>query len=192
MNGHRNLFWNLVEPEHNRARAYCRKLTGNRDDGDDLYQDSLVSALTGFEKLRRMESFRPWLYRIIINTFRNQCRISWWKRFSPLTGEVEDTIGGSDPTAVQNARRRLAIAFKAVSPFDRALVILFEMEGWSISELAGLADKTEGSIKVRLSRARNRMRLALTRHLENSALNRRRKPLYGKDKICVATKPVKD
>lgn len=192
MNRNRNLFWDLVEPEHIRTRAYCRRLTGNRDDGDDLYQDSLVRALTGFEKLRCLESFRPWLYRIIINTFRNQNRISWWKRFGPLTGEMEETVGGGDPTAVQNARRRLAIAFRAVSPFDRALVILFEMEGWSIAELAGLAGKTEGNIKVRLSRARKQMRLALMRHLKDSDPKRWTKPLYAKDKVCVATKPVKD
>jgi len=42
----RDLFWKLVEPEHLRARAFCRKLTRNREDGDGLSQDALVWALT--------------------------------------------------------------------------------------------------------------------------------------------------
>ena len=59
-----------------------------RDDGDDLYQDALVSALGAFEQLRDQASFRPWLYRIIVNQFRNRMRSSWFRRRQPWTEQM--------------------------------------------------------------------------------------------------------
>jgi len=161
-------FWELIEPEHFRARAFCRKLLGNREDGDDHYQDALVTALTKFADLRDKSAFRPWFYRIVINSFHNRRKRSWWKRFSSLTDEISDSVPGDDPVRLYTARRRLEIAFKAVRPRDRALITLFEMEGWSIRELAGLSRQTEGTIKVRLSRTRRKMRETLTKELPSS------------------------
>jgi RNA polymerase sigma-70 factor (ECF subfamily) len=192
MSGDRDLFWKLVEPQHLKARAYCRKLMGNRDDGDDLYQDSLVCALTRFKSLREIGAFRPWLYRIIINAFRNRCRRSCWRKLIPLTVDIERNIEGENPVPVQAARRRLEIALKALSPADRGLVMLHELQGWRISELAVTTGKSEGAIRVRLSRARGRMRNALIRHLRQTGVSDRIKPARGEEKACVAQKPVKD
>ena len=80
MDEDRDLFWRLVEPEHPKARAYCRKLMGDRDNGDDLYHDALVAARPHIAELRNRRAFRPWLYRIIINTFRKRVTRPWWKR----------------------------------------------------------------------------------------------------------------
>jgi len=164
----RILFWKLLEPEHLKARAFCRKLTGDRENGDDLYQDALVGALSGFADLKKTAAFRPWLYRIIINEFKNRNRNPWWKNLVPLTSEIEETVGGKNPVADHSARRRLEIGFKAISADDRAMVTLFEMHGWKISELARMTGRSEGNIKVRLSRARCKMREALRRYLQRS------------------------
>jgi len=192
MDRNRDLFWQLVEPEHLRAREFCRKLTGNRDDGDDLYQDALVCALTGFGGLRRVESFRPWLYRIIVNTFKNRLAQPWWKRRRPLTQEIADTIVGDDPGPRKAAQRRLEIAFKAVSSDDRALVTLFEIEGWPIEEIARMTGRSSGSIRVRLTRARDKMRRALIRYLRQSGPESISNPFLSEDKVCVVQKPAED
>jgi len=183
-------FWNLVEPEHVRARAFCRKLMNNREDGDDLYQDSLVSALTRFENLREIKSFRAWLYRIIVNGYTDRMRRPWWRRQSPE--RIPDDFVGENPLPVQAARRRLEIAFKAVSSEDRALITLFEIQGWSIAELAAMNGRSEASIKMRLSRARRRMRRALMKYFAQANPVKRKGTIESKDQVCVATKPVKD
>jgi RNA polymerase sigma factor (sigma-70 family) len=67
-------FWELLEPEYRRAMLFCRKLATDRERGDDLFQDALVAALTRFSGLRDEKAFRPWLYRIIVNTFRSKTR----------------------------------------------------------------------------------------------------------------------
>lgn len=192
MDRNRDLFWKLVEPEHVRARAYCRKLTGNREDGDDLYQDSLVKALVGFDDLRRIETFRPWLYRIMINTFKNLIKQPWWKRMTPLTSEIVETAIGDNPIPQQAARRRLEVAFGAITPDDRALVTLFELEGWTVDEIAELTGKANGNIRIRLHRARHKMRRALVRYFRQSGSGKMSNSLQKKDKVCVVQKPAED
>ena len=187
---HRDLFWKLTEPEHLRARAFCRKLAGNRDDGDDLYQDALVSAFTRFDTLRDTQAFRAWLYRIVVNSYKNRLRKPWWKRFSPLTNEIVESRTGANPVENHTAVRKLEIAFRAVSPEDRALITLFEMEGWSISEIARMQERSEGAIKMRLSRCRQKMREALVGRLSKAGAESKSKS--SEDKICVAAKPSTD
>lgn len=137
---------------------FCRKLIGDREQGDDLFQDALVAACVGFPQLRDHAAFRPWFYRIMVNTFRSQTRRPWWKRFVPLTSEIELNLPGDNPVDVLAARHWLSRAFKALSAEDQALVTLYELEDWTIAELAHLYDKTEGAIKLRLFRARRKMR----------------------------------
>lgn len=192
MNGKQNEFWNLVEPEQNKARAFCRKLIGNRDDGDDLYQDSLVAALVNIEQLANEASFKPWLYRIIVNRFKNKVRTSWWKKSSPLTKEVETSMIGDNPIGLYTARRRLEKAFKVLKVDDRILVTLFELEGWSIPEIASLFQKKEGSIKVRLSRSRIKMRNVLVKEIRLPKTRKTFNAFETEDEICVASKLSKN
>jgi RNA polymerase sigma-70 factor (ECF subfamily) len=188
MDGKQDLFWTLVEPEHPRLRAFCRKLTGNRDDGDDLLQDSLVAGLSGFGELRDPGAWRPWLYRIAVNRYRDRLRRPWWKRLVRLSDEVSANLGGDDPDHRYAARRRLERAFRVLSPEERAMVTLFELEGWTIAELAELYEKREGGIKMRLLRARRKMRKALTaRPLAENNTNSV-ETLEGRKSVCVATK----
>nr|NIP43084.1 RNA polymerase sigma factor [candidate division Zixibacteria bacterium]NIR65262.1 RNA polymerase sigma factor [candidate division Zixibacteria bacterium]NIS14924.1 RNA polymerase sigma factor [candidate division Zixibacteria bacterium]NIS47006.1 RNA polymerase sigma factor [candidate division Zixibacteria bacterium]NIT51443.1 RNA polymerase sigma factor [candidate division Zixibacteria bacterium] len=132
MDNRNDLFWKLVEPEHLKARAFCRKLAGNRDEGDDLYQDGLVKALTGLAKLRDQNSFRPWLYRIIVNTFRSRSRASFWKRFASLDEKALKIPDNFDLAAAEAVKRRLRVALKSLDPENHALVILHDVEGWSM------------------------------------------------------------
>ena len=191
MEKNRNLFWKLVESEHLKARAFCRKLTGSRENGDDLYQDSLVHALSKFNSLRKIKAFRPWLYRIIINKFKNSVRRPWWKTFSPMTKEIEESIGGNDPFTGYLARRRISKAFKILSANEQALVTMYEMDGWSVTELAKLHGKSNAAIKMKLSRIRARMRKELTK-LPPSNDREAVKIFNSEDEICVATKQGKN
>ena len=192
MEGQNELFWQLLEPEHDLARSFCRKLLGNREDGDDLYQDALVAALTNFSSLREREKIKAWLYRIIINKYKNLKRRRYLRFVLPLTTEISETVGNENPEPMYAARQRLETAFKVLSPDEQALVTLFEMEGWSLSELAVLTGKKENAVKVRLFRLRRKMRKELTRSLVLSGKKNRTTNLEPRESICVAGKPEKN
>jgi RNA polymerase sigma-70 factor (ECF subfamily) len=184
-----NLFWRLVEEEHSRARAYCGRLAGGYDDGDDLYQESVIRAFGGFAELRQVDSFRPWLYRIISNTYKGRFRSPWWRRILSGSSDPEALAPGSDPTGLYEARRRLGYAFGALSADDRVMVTLAELEGWTIAELAEMMAKTEGFVKMRLLRARKKMRRRLSGLCRESA---KRANNQGTEKICCVTRPEED
>lgn len=192
MTADRDLFWKLIEPEHPRARAYCRKLMQNREDGDDLYQDVLVTALTRFGDLREHGAFRSWLYRIIVNSFKNRVRRPWWKRAVSLSDEIAADLVTDSPESAHAARRLLTVAFHAVSPQEQALLTLFELEGWSVAELAQLTGKKEGAVKVGLSRTRRRMRQAIAHHWARAERRRRHTSAESEETVCVAPKPGLD
>lgn len=166
-----DLFWKLLEAEHPKAERFCRRIAGDRQDGDDLYHDALLAAWRKFGTLNDRGSFRPWLYRIIVNKFKSRLRRPWWSKRQYLDERVLNDKGGYDPTGRYAARRWLDRAFEALSPADKTLVMLFELEGWNITELAGIYGKPEGTIKSRLSRARRKMRQKLMSYLPHDKVN---------------------
>ena len=99
---------------------------------------------------------------------------------------------GENPIGLYTARRRLEKAFKVLKTDDRILVTLFELEGWSIAEIATLFEKKEGAIKVRLSRAREKMRDVLAKEIRLSKTEKTINTFETEDEICVAGKPSKN
>ena len=188
MDENRNLFWTLVEPEHPQARAYCRKLMGGRDDGDDLYHDALVAARSHIADLRNRQAFRPWLYRIIINTFRKRVNRPWWKRRLSISDVEFENAKTFDPAPGYASRRLLERAFRAISTEDQALITLFEMEGWTIAELSKLNGRTEQALRVRLHRARRKMREALVQHHRQPVPGKAVKLIAVEDLLCAVKK----
>ena len=161
MGQHDDLFWQLIERVHKRALAYSEHLAGNPADGGDLYQDAVIKAFGAFEKLRETASFDPWFYRIINNTFKGRFRNPWWKRVVSRFVDIGSLEIPINPAGRYEARRQLDYAMQALSPDDRILVILAELENWSIAEIAGMRGKSEGFVKMRLLRAREKMRRRL-------------------------------
>ena len=192
MNKERERFWELVEPHYAEAMAFCRKLAGERDLGDDLFQDALVLALTRFSDLKAEAAFRSWLYRIIVRSHVSMRRRPWWKRRVRLTPESELTILKADPSDRHTARRWLRRAFEAVSPEDQALLTLYELEDWTIAEIAELYGKSEGSIKLRLFRIRRKMKKRLQVYLHRAERLRETEDETEGAPECAAMRPNPD
>ena len=68
-------------------------------------------------------------------------------------------------------RRWLNRALSKLKPEDRALIILFELDGWTVTELARIYRKPEGTIKSRLARARQKMRTELAGYISQGKKN---------------------
>jgi RNA polymerase sigma-70 factor (ECF subfamily) len=168
----RDLFWRYLEAEHPKMEAFCRKLAGNRDDGDDLYQDALLTAMKRLGTLSKPESFRPWLYRIIVNVYKSNRRREWLRSRLRLAKSPPDNPITPDESGRISARIWLERAFKAISAEEKALITLFELDGWSVAELADMYGKPEGTIKSRLSRARKKMREEMKKYLTESNLTK--------------------
>ncbi|MEW5702815.1 MAG: RNA polymerase sigma factor [Candidatus Zixiibacteriota bacterium] len=82
-------FETLLEPVHQSATRFCLRLCTTRADAEDLYHDALLAAWHGLPGLKDDGRFRPWLFRIIVNTFRNRERRKRWRRWLSWEGNQE-------------------------------------------------------------------------------------------------------
>ena len=102
----RERFAKLLEPVHDAAVRYSVRLCASRQDAHDLYHDALVAAWHGLSGLTNPDKFKPWLFRIITNTFKNKLRrrrfFQWFVRESAGDFRSEH---GHDPRRALAARR---------------------------------------------------------------------------------------
>lgn len=158
----REEFWALLEPEYANANRFCCRLCGNTQEGEDLLQEAVLQSLEKFEGLREIGAFKTWLYRIIVNQYRQNVRRPWWKRFVPVPQIPEPEVS-ADPVRQLTARHLLESALGDLPAEEQALIVLQEIEGWSISDLSQLSGKSEAAVKVQLHRTRKRLKETITR-----------------------------
>jgi DNA-directed RNA polymerase specialized sigma24 family protein len=93
-----------------------------------------------------------------------------------------------NPVDRYTARRWLARALQATTPHEQALVVLHELEGWSIEELAQVYRKSAGAIKAQLFRARRKMKKCLDQYLAAADSRRDLMDTSERDITCVAAR----
>ena len=147
-------FMRLYEPHHASAMAYARRLTGNDDKARDLLQDSLEIALRSFAGLRNAGSFKPWFYRVMRNRHLNKARRAKLASRFNFSFDIERGAG-IDESAVERAH--LFAALDQLSPEQREALILFEVEGLSVKDIAMVQGRSAAAVKYRLRRGRQKL-----------------------------------
>lgn len=114
-----------------------------------------MRALDKVDALREDRAFRGWLYRVIVSVHRNRYRRGFWQRLLPLTNEP-----ASDDATEANlgASQRARLALASLPHEQREAIVLHDIEGWRIEEIAELEGASVSAIKSRLSRGRERLR----------------------------------
>ncbi len=159
----------LVERYQRYVYRLAYTLTGNAADADDLAQDAFINILKGIGNFKGRSSLTSWIYVVVLNTFRDSKR----KASRRPTTSLEDQPGGPEaqPTSAiweqgdTLLRKELAdVLQKALVnvPEDfRAVVVLYDILGYSYEEIAQMLDLPMGTVKSRLHRGRAQMRAQL-------------------------------
>lgn len=155
--------WRLLAPHHERAVLTARRLSRDTLEGDDLYQEAVVRAYRKLDGLREEAKFRSWFYAVLLSLHRTRTRWSFWRRFVALEPllQVEREPGAVDANAfeeeaVQLARIRQALA--ALPTEQRQAVVLHDLDGFTMEEIATMTGVTVSAVKSRTSRGRQRLR----------------------------------
>ena len=153
-------FEEVVRATHRRSYTLALRLVGDRQDAEDVTQEAYLRAYRSLRGFREDARFETWLYRIVTNT-----AISHLRRRGRFGDLVRDEQGVPEPPlpAVASDERavdrdRLATALGALSPAMRTVVLLKDVYGLSCAEIGREVGATEGAVKVRLHRARARLR----------------------------------
>jgi RNA polymerase sigma-70 factor (ECF subfamily) len=136
-------------------RRYANALTHNRDTADDLVQDCLERAIRKQALWRADGPLRPWLYRVLINVWRNNLRS---RSRRPAQVPIDDVADQLFVPAAQTGRVALAEMARAIEKLSaehREALLLVVVEGLSYAEAAQVLEIPVGTLMSRLGRARS-------------------------------------
>lgn len=150
------LQWFTDQIKENEKAMYrlAMGLLGNSEDAADAAQEAILAAYQKLPTLRRKESFRPWLMRILTN----ECYAILRSRKKVVSLEELSQL-----PAVSGGEEHLQL-WQAVCSLKqqlRAVVVLYYYDGFSGKEIGAILGITEANVKTRLSRARRQLRILL-------------------------------
>lgn len=171
-------FEQLFQQYHRGIYNTIYQMTRNDADAADLTQEVFVRAYRALPRLQTPEAFTAWLYRIAVNLSRNWLRDRGRIRVESLelpgeegeegnTREIADPSG--DPAALLQTRdmqERVQKAIAGLSPDHRQVVTLHHLEGMPVEEIARVVGCSIGTVKSRLSRARENLKRKLAGYVE--------------------------
>jgi RNA polymerase sigma-70 factor, ECF subfamily len=145
----------LIEAEIPRLRRYARALLRDQDRADDLVQDTL---LRGIDKVRLFRSgdVRAWLFTIMHNQYVNSVRRSVRQGEQIVVEKVQLTSPA--PQLPNLELRELESAIARLTEEQRTTLLLVSLEGRKYEEVAQICDVPIGTVRSRLSRAREELR----------------------------------
>jgi RNA polymerase sigma-70 factor (ECF subfamily) len=174
--------------EHFRAKVfqYSRLMCGQREDAEEVAQDTLLKVFESFDRLREPERVRQWVFRIARNACLMKRRKSVFAperelsldEFLPVVSgsgqgarmQIADWSGLPDDRLLQREMKDVIEAAIAWLPPDyRSVILLRDVEELSTAEAAELLDVTADVVKTRLHRARLALRKKLDEYLRTSA-----------------------
>ena len=161
--GDAGAFESLVRRHLRAANAVALGVLGNPADAEDICQDAFLTALERLEECHDPERFAAWLLRIVRNRALNARESLALRRGEPLE-RASGASGGADPgkeAERSELRGQLLAALSGITPAQREVVLLHDLEGWKHREIAELLGISEEASRVRLLQARRNLRARL-------------------------------
>ncbi len=147
---------------------FAHWLTQNREEAEDLVQETYAKALRGFASFQPGTNFRAWIFRILRNTFLTSRTGLAATKTVPLDSEddLEQTVAVSRETPEsilleQAGQQQVQAALERVPVIFREVLLLCDVEEMSSQEIADTLGVPIGTVMSRLHRARRLLREAL-------------------------------
>ncbi len=166
----------IVEQHSDRVYRLAYRLTGNRQDAEDLTQEVFVRVFRSLSTYTP-GTFEGWLHRITTNLFLDQARRKQRIRFDALSDEREARLTSTDRSPADEYAERtfdddVERALAQLPPDFRAAVVLCDVEGLTYEEIAEILDAKLGTVRSRIHRGRAMLRDALAHRAPASGRTR--------------------
>ena len=155
-------------------RAFAISLCGDRDQGDDLVQETLLKALNNLDSFKPGTNMRSWLFTILRNTYFTQRRRAH-REVRDADGSIAATFSTVPEQEPHLDFRDFERALALLNDEQREALILIGASGFSYDEAAEIAGCSSGTVKSRVNRARTKLSQILAADPEHSPL----KPGHG-------------
>ena len=159
-------FEDLAMPLFNSAYNFAYWLVRNKDDAEDLVQETYLKAFRGFASFQSGTNFRAWIFRILKNTFLSaRAQTQRHEAVTLSSDEVFELPASSDDIeSILFERSRLdavRLAIDQLPVIFREVLLLCDVEGASYREIAEILSVPIGTVMSRLARARKAVRGSL-------------------------------
>src|SRR5712675_3277128 len=166
--GDKEAFEELVRRHQHRVFAVAGGILRRREDVEDIAQQVFVKAYFSLKRFDQRAAFSTWLYKITVNecwdllrkrksrplVYESDFSEEQSRQYSAMEREATKGLDTSDRMAM---RERLENMLGQLEKRDRAMLILREVEGFSVEEIADSMGLNANTVKVRLFRARRRI-----------------------------------
>ena len=170
-------FDTLIREHLPTIRRFALAFTSSQADADDLAQDAMVRAFRSIQSFRGDSAFSTWLYRLTRNAYIDRTRKRWFRLRSASVSidtvraqaSMEESPEGS--TLRQERRAHVWSALRTLKPKYKNVLVLIDIEGLEYADVAHIEGVPVGTIRSRLSRARQQLGMKLTRMEQNDSLS---------------------
>jgi len=150
-------FMELYEPIHERFARYCDVKTKSKEEAKDLVNDTLIIAFEKFNEIREKKSLLYFLFGTAHNIYLNQQRRNKFKGEYTEELEINTVDSGIDP----ERQTDINLFYEKLAQLDsetEEIIILKEISGFQVKEVASIMNLTVSNVKVKLHRGRIRLK----------------------------------
>ena len=168
--GNKQAYAELVKRYQNFVFTICLRYTSNREDAEEIAQDIFVKAYRCLSDFRGDSKFSTWLYTIVNTsciTFLRKKRLDTRSLDDEKVFAVADNIDGGMRANQVEQKSRIAMvneAIRLLSPDDAKIITLFYKGEQSLDEIGEILGIEPNTVKVKLHRARVRLKEKMERH----------------------------
>jgi len=171
-------FKELVERYKTQVAGLAFKMVGDYEDAKDISQIVFVKTFYNLKRFDPKKKFSTWLFRITVNA-----AIDYWRRYKKHKhedleeAETRPAEAGLTPEATyfrKDATERIKKALEVLSPKQRSIFVLRDMEGLDISEVATIVNMPQVTVRWYLHRARIQLRGELARKLKAAGASKKK------------------
>jgi RNA polymerase sigma-70 factor (ECF subfamily) len=156
-------FERLVDGHIPQLRRFARAFARSDQDADDLTQEALIKVYRSIGGYRFQSALSTWLFAVTRNAFVDMARSRAGRERTLAAAEPTDDVFPSPDEVLARAEehRRLWRAIRDIPPEFRTALVLVDIEGLSYDEVAAIEKVALGTVKSRVSRAREQLRQRL-------------------------------
>lgn len=170
LRGDVSAFGEIVERWQGPLVNLAYRFVGDRGRAEEMAQEAFIRAYRGLKTWRRQASFSTWLFALATNLYRSELRRI--PAQTPLDAVAEPVDPGDTVTRLEEAERRRTVrrAVHSLPAKYRDALILFYFHDMDVGSTSRSLGLPEGTVKARLARGRDMLRVKLSRMLALSEL----------------------
>ena len=156
----------LISPYLTALYNQAYRYTGTKDAADDLIQDLLVYLLTHRDKVLGLDPVKPWLMRCLYHRFVDTYRKNR-QELTNLDSIMQEPSSNDDNLETGYFHEQVLNLLDTLSANQRVAVSLFDIEGYTLDEIAHVMEMPVSTVKSHLHRARKKLKTLLAPQLSD-------------------------